>query len=218
MKDEKLEEYRDKRDFEHTAEPEGRDGASEQSRFVIQQHDASSMHYDLRLEAGGVLMSWAVPKGPSTDPAEKRLAIPTEDHPVDYVDFEGSIPDGEYGAGRVIVWDTGSYENQTRDDDGNPVSMTDAVESGHVSFALHGHKLSGGYALTRTGSGDDARWLLVKKDDEAADARRIPTSTEPASVRPVEQSTRSTRRSQDDPTTGRGRTKNGSRARARSLP
>lgn len=182
MKDEKLHEYRDKRHFDSTAEPKGSDEVPDQARFVIQQHDASSMHYDLRLEADGVLKSWAVPKGPSTDPAEKRLAILTEDHPVDYIDFEGSIPEGEYGGGRVIVWDTGPYENHTRDDDGNPISIQEALGNGHVSFVLHGHKLSGGYALTRTGPGNDARWLLVKKDDEAADARRNPTSTEPSSV------------------------------------
>ena len=150
-------------------------------RFVIQKHDASTLHYDFRLEVDGVLKSWAIPKGPSTDPSEKRLALPTEDHPLDYADFEGVIPEGEYGAGTVLVWDTGPYENITEKEDGlRP--MAEAIEEGHVLVRLHGEKLQGGYALQRTGSGEDARWLLVKMDDEAADARRNPVSTEPLSV------------------------------------
>lgn len=178
--DEGREEYRDKRNLASTPEPAG-EGGGTGGRFVVQEHDASSLHYDFRLEVDGVLKSWAVPKGPSTDPSEKRLALPTEDHPVDYIDFEGAIPEGEYGAGRVIVWDTGRYENETTDD-GQPVEMASAIDNGHVSVHLEGEKISGGYALTRTGSGDDARWLLVKKDDEKADARRNPTSTQPESV------------------------------------
>lgn len=180
MTDERLDDYRDKRDLDSTEEPEGSDSASDGSRFVIQKHDATRLHYDFRLEADGVLKSWAVPKGPSTDPSEKRLAVPTEDHPLDYIDFEGTIPEGEYGGGPVLVWDTGDYENQTRDDEGKLVPVSEAVDRGHVSFVLHGHKLSGGFALTRTGADD--RWLLVKKDDDSADARRNPTSTEPDSV------------------------------------
>lgn len=178
---EKLDDYRDKRDLEATPEPGG--GSSDvANRFVIQKHDASSLHYDFRLEVDGVLKSWAVPKGPSTDPSEKRLAMPTEDHPLDYVDFEGLIPEDHYGAGAVLVWDTGRYDNETTDDDGEQVGIGEAIDAGHVSFRLHGSKISGGYALTRTGSGGDARWLLVKKDDDKADARRNPTSTEPESV------------------------------------
>ena len=177
-----LSDYQSKRDFESTPEPSGDESDAGGSRFVIQKHDASSLHYDLRLEVGGVLKSWAVPKGPSTDPSEKRLAMPTEDHPVDYIDFEGVIPEDEYGGGTVLVWDTGTYENTTTDDDGKEIPPNEAVEQGHISVALDGEKISGGYALTRTGSGDDARWLLVKKDDEEADARRNPTSTEPESV------------------------------------
>ncbi|MGD2059994.1 MAG: DNA polymerase ligase N-terminal domain-containing protein [Acidimicrobiia bacterium] len=179
----RLDEYEQKRDFDSSPEPEGRGGSpGSGDRFVIQKHDASTLHYDFRLEVEGVLKSWAVPKGPSTDPSDKRLAIPTEDHPLDYIDFEGVIPEGDYGAGAVLVWDTGTFENRTADDGGEPVSMADAIESGHVSFCLYGHKIAGGYALTRTGSGDDSRWLLVKKDDDEADARRNPTSTEPESV------------------------------------
>ena len=174
-----LDHYRDKRDFSRTPEPRGRAGGTSRSRFVIQQHDASTLHYDLRLEAGGVLKSWAVPKGPSTDPSEKRFATQTEDHPVDYLDFEGIIPEGEYGGGTVIVWDAGSYGNLT-EQDGEEVPVEQAIEDGHVSFWLEGRKLTGGYALTRFRGEDD--WLLVKMDDEQADARRNPTSTQPESV------------------------------------
>ena len=182
MSEESLSDYQSKRDFESTPEPSGDAGDSGGSRFVIQKHDATSLHYDLRLEIGGVLKSWAVPKGPSTDPSEKRLAMPTEDHPVDYIDFEGVIPDDEYGGGTVLVWDTGTYENTTTDDEGDEIPPDEAVDQGHISVVLDGEKISGGYALTRTGSGGDARWLLVKKDDDEADARRNPTSTEPHSV------------------------------------
>lgn len=180
MNERDLEEYQDKRDFDHTPEPSGQgsDGKGG-SRFVIQKHDATRLHYDFRLEAGGVLKSWAVPKGPSTDPREKRLAVPTEDHPVDYVDFEGTIPDRQYGAGTVMVWDIGEYENLTSDDEGEEVPVPEAIERGHVSFRLSGEKLKGGYALTRTG---EDRWLLIKMDDDQADARRNPTSTQPDSV------------------------------------
>jgi DNA ligase D-like protein (predicted 3'-phosphoesterase) len=175
-----LEDYQAKRNLDQTPEPAG--GArqdADTSRFVIQKHDARRLHYDFRLEAGGVLKSWAVPKGPSTDPRQKRLAVPTEDHPIDYIDFEGVIPDQQYGAGTVMVWDTGAYENLTTDDDGRAIPVPEAVERGHVSFRLHGEKLGGGYALTRTG---EDRWLLVKMDDDQADARRNPTSTQPDSV------------------------------------
>lgn len=172
-----LDEYRSKRDADATPEPMG--GGSVEGRWVIQEHDASSHHYDLRLAAGGVLASWAVPKGPSTDPSEKRLAIRTEDHPTDYLDFEGTIPEGEYGAGPVIVWDTGEYRNLTTDDDGEEIPPEKAIEGGHIAVWLDGNKLSGGYALTHT---DGDRWILVKMDDDEADARRDPTSTEPDSV------------------------------------
>lgn len=177
----KLDEYEKKRDFRVTPEPRGV-GADGGDRFVIQKHDASSLHYDFRLETDGVLKSWAIPKGPSTNPDEKRLAMPTEDHPVDYLEFEGVIPQGQYGAGTVLVWDTGRYSNDTTDEDGKPIPVVDAVEAGHLSFTLQGQKITGGYSLIRTGSGSDTRWLLVKKDDEEADARRNPTSTEPESV------------------------------------
>lgn len=174
-----LGDYERKRDFDKTSEPRGGGSARSggQPRFVVQQHDATSMHYDFRLEAGGVLKSWAVPKGPSTDPRDKRLAMPTEDHPLEYVDFEGLIPDEQYGAGPVIVWDTGTYRNLGEG------SVEDAVDDGHVKVWLEGSKLTGGYALTRTGGGGRPRWLLVKLRDDEADARRRPVRTQPESVR-----------------------------------
>jgi DNA ligase D-like protein (predicted 3'-phosphoesterase) len=145
-------------------------------RFVVHQHDATTLHYDVRLEAAGVLKSWAVPRGPSTDPRDKRLAMPTEDHPLDYIDFEGEIPEGQDGAGPVIVWDAGTYRNLGETD------VERAVEDGHVTVWLEGRKLRGGYAMTRIGKGARGRWLMVKMDDDAADARRRPVKTQPESV------------------------------------
>ena len=175
--------YRSKRNFNRTSEPTGSDNgmSSKKPQFVIQQHDASTLHYDFRIEADGVLKSWAVPKGPSTDPSAKRLAIPTEDHPLEYADFEGVIPEGEYGAGAVLIWDRGSYKNIT-EKDGEIQPVDKAINAGHVLIELHGEKIKGGYALHRTGSADNARWLLIKIDDKHADARRNPVSTEPESV------------------------------------
>jgi DNA ligase D-like protein (predicted 3'-phosphoesterase) len=176
-----LEDYRGKRDFGRSPEPRG--GATsgkDAPGFVIQKHDASSLHYDFRLEVDGVLKSWAVPKGPSTDPRDKRLAIATEDHPLDYAGFEGVIPEDEYGGGTVLIWDRGGYDNITGKAEGlRP--MADAVEDGHVLVRLHGEKLRGGYALQRIDKDKD-QWLLVKMDDGDADARRNPVSTEPRSV------------------------------------
>jgi len=175
--------YREKRDFRRTKEPEGgRRGASDKPIFVIQKHDASNLHYDFRLEVDGVLKSWAVPKGPSTDPSEKRLALPTEDHPLEYADFEGVIPEGEYGAGPVMVWDTGTYRNLRAEKEEDGLSMPEAYDEGKIEVWLNGEKIKGGHALVRTGQGQDERWLLIKMDDDEADARRNPTSTEPKSV------------------------------------
>jgi DNA ligase D-like protein (predicted 3'-phosphoesterase) len=142
-------------------------------RFVIQQHDARSMHWDFRLEAGGVFKSWAVPRGPSMDPRDKRLAMEVEDHQISWGDFEGVIPEGEYGAGPVIVWDRGSY----RPLGDEPPER--ALEDGHLSFWLEGKKLRGGWTLRRI---EGRRWLLVKRRDDEADARRNPVSTQPESV------------------------------------
>jgi DNA ligase D-like protein (predicted 3'-phosphoesterase) len=192
MSDDELADYQSRRDRERSPEPSGERGAARgEPIFVVQKHRARSEHYDFRLEAGGVLKSWAVPKGPSTDPREKRLAIRVEDHSIEYATFEGVIPGGEYGAGAVIVWDTGTYRNATRRD-GQDVPFAEALNDGHVVVELHGRKLRGGYALTRTDVDERGRerWLLVKVRDAAADAGRDPASHEPESVlsgRTVEQ-------------------------------
>lgn len=175
--------YREKRDLSRSGEPDASGSSSDDRKdpvFVVQKHDASSLHYDVRLEVGGVLASWAVPKGPSTDPSEKRLAIRTEDHPLDYATFEGVIPEGEYGAGTVLVWDRGTYDNIT-EKDGEIRSAEQAIAAGHILVWLHGEKLSGGYAFQRIDDDKD-EWLLIKMDDDEADARRNPVSTEPDSV------------------------------------
>jgi DNA ligase D-like protein (predicted 3'-phosphoesterase) len=175
-----LKDYRSKRDFNSTPEPSGAyKKGSKSPIFVIQKHSASSQHYDLRLEINGVLVSWAVPKGPSTDPKEKRLAMRTETHPLEYADFEGVIPKGHYGAGTVLVWDTGTYRNLT-EIDGKNIPIAEALDKGHIAFWLEGQKLKGGYALVQTNKGK--RWLLVKMKDKEADARRNPVSSQPKSV------------------------------------
>ena len=143
--------------------------------FVIQLPAATSLHYDFRLEANGVYRSWAVPKGPSTDPREKRLAVEVDDHPLDWGKFEGRIGPG-YGEGRVIVWDRGSYRPLTEGD------FAKALDEGHASFFLEGEKLRGAWTLQRTSGGKKPQWLLIKRRDEYADARRRPTSTQPESV------------------------------------
>jgi DNA ligase D-like protein (predicted 3'-phosphoesterase) len=184
-----LSQYESRRDFRRTPEPTGERGDSSKLKrdrnpiFVVQQHDASTLHFDFRIEVDGVLKSWAVPKGPSTDPRDKRLAVQTEDHPLEYADFEGAIPEDEYGGGAVIVWDAGPYENITKDDDGNEVSIAKALDDGLAEVWLKGRKLRGGYALVHTKTRGDAKnWLLVKMKDEGADARRNPVSTERSSV------------------------------------
>jgi DNA ligase D-like protein (predicted 3'-phosphoesterase) len=176
-----LDDYRQKRTFRRTQEPKGerRRGSKRGSRFVVQKHDASRLHYDFRLEVDGVLKSWAVPKGPSTDPRQKRLAVPTEDHPLAYRNFEGVIPEEEYGGGAVIVWDDGTYRNLT--DEGKQ-PLGDAVERGHVSVWLEGKKLRGGWSLSRIREGANEAWLLVKQRDEHAGGTRL-LEDEPRSVR-----------------------------------
>jgi DNA ligase D-like protein (predicted 3'-phosphoesterase) len=165
--EDRLRTYRGKRDFERTREPSGGgapDGGG-RPRFVVQIHDARRMHFDFRLQVDDVLKSWSVPKGPSGDPKDKRLAVPTEDHPLAYEDFEGVIPKGEYGGGTVIVWDRGSYEPLSHDRRGRPVDFAESLERGHATFRLHGSKLHGEYALTRfrSGEGEEEAWLLVRK-------------------------------------------------------
>ncbi len=178
-----LSEYHKKRDFDISSEPFGdSSNKEEQAIFVIQKHQASHLHYDLRLAVDGVLKSWAVPKGPSTDPDDKRLAVPTEEHPMEYADFEGVIPEDQYGGGTVMVWDAGTYQIARRDEDGNLISMKDQLKNGHATFTLHGKKLAGEYTLIRFRQGKDEKWFLKKVDDHDADARRDPTSTENRSV------------------------------------
>lgn len=180
MPTEELDQYR-RRD--ELADVPGGPGPTEPPLFVVQEHDASTRHFDLRLEADGVLKSWAVPKGPSTDPDEQRLAIRTPDHDLDYADYEGHIAEGEYGAGNVIVWDIGPYRSLSTTDDGDAQPVAAAIDAGHVRVWLAGEKLRGGWSLVHARiGGDEANWLLRKLDDEGADARRRPTSTEPASV------------------------------------
>lgn len=160
----RLKTYREKRDFSRTPEPEGGEGAG--SSFVVQKHDARRLHYDFRLELGGVLLSWAVPKGPSLDPTIKRLAVRTEDHPLDYGKFEGVIPKGQYGAGPVLVWDYGHWRAE-----GDP---HEGFRQGHISFRLFGDKLRGRWHLVRTRGyprGERESWLLIKSRD--AEAREL---------------------------------------------
>lgn len=181
-----LEEYNRKRDFAKTPEPAGRRasrrgaGTGGELRYLVQKHEASHLHYDFRLEWDGVLLSWAVPKGPSLDPKQRRLAVQVEDHPVDYGDFEGVIPEGEYGGGTVMLWDRGTWE--PLEDDFNA-----ALEAGRVAFALHGEKLNGRFRLLRLpkrGAGKP-QWLLMKGNDEhaRASARGEITETHPLSVK-----------------------------------
>ncbi|GAA2293407.1 DNA polymerase ligase N-terminal domain-containing protein [Streptomyces hawaiiensis] len=171
--------YRGKRDFDRTGEPRGRGApAGGRPRFVVQIHDASTMHFDFRLQVDDVLKSWSIPKGPSADPKDKRLAVPTEDHPLEYEEFEGVIPRGEYGGGTVIVWDHGTYEPLSHDREGRPVDFAQSLERGHATFRLSGSKLHGEYALTRfrSGQGGDGEeaWLLVKRAGDVARAHGAP--------------------------------------------
>ena len=151
-----LKEYRRKRDFEKTAEPAGKTARTTQRRFVIQKHAASHLHYDFRLELDGTLKSWAVPKGIPYTKGEKRLAVHVEDHPVSYIDFEGTIPQGQYGGGTVMVWDRGTFETPSR-------SPTKELESGKLHFTLHGKKLAGEWYLVRLR--DEKQWLLIRGTD-----------------------------------------------------
>jgi bifunctional non-homologous end joining protein LigD len=178
-----LAEYRRKRRFDVTPEPAGPAGApGKRGRpgppgrpktlaFVVQKHRASHLHYDVRLEHGGVMLSWAVPKGPSFDPAVKRLAMMTEPHPIEYNDFEGVIPEGEYGGGTVMIWDRGTWEPEVPD-------VEHALARGDLKFRLEGKKLKGSWVLVHT---DGRRWLLIKHRDAAASGEDV-TVTRPLSV------------------------------------
>ncbi|MGE0010298.1 MAG: DNA polymerase ligase N-terminal domain-containing protein [Candidatus Babeliales bacterium] len=178
-----LREYHKKRDFAVSPEPKGKVTSKRKSPiFVIQKHDATSLHYDVRLEIDGVLVSWAVPKGPSLNPAIKHLAVMTEDHPMDYADFEGVIPKGEYGAGPVMVWDTGTYTN-IKTKNGKLVPMHECLKQGHIEVFLEGSKINGAFSLVRTHYQDNPKnWLLIKMKDEFSSAKKNPVNTQNKSV------------------------------------
>jgi len=163
--------YKKKRSFKQTPEPTGGKANALQLRFVIQKHDASRLHYDFRLQMGGVLKSWAVPKGPSTDPSIKRLAMMVEDHPYDYRNFEGIIPKGQYGGGTVIVWDEGTYESAEGsfpDKKSMEKNLLHQLHKGKLVFNLHGEKLKGEYALVKSSYQGENSWLLMKVKDKYA--------------------------------------------------
>jgi bifunctional non-homologous end joining protein LigD len=171
MAETQLSEYRRKRDFTRTAEPAGgKAAASKKLAFVIQKHAASHLHYDLRLELDGVMKSWAVPKGPSLDPAVKRLAMEVEDHPIEYNAFEGTIPKGEYGGGTVMLWDRGTYTYGGTDPD--PLEgLRRGYAKGDFKFILQGKRLQGSWVLVRTRRDEKGKsqWLLIKHRDEYAE-------------------------------------------------
>lgn len=170
-----LKEYKKKRDFKSTPEPSGKKPSKKENPvFVVQKHDASHLHYDFRLEIRGVLASWAVPKGPSLNPKNKRLAVKTENHPLDYADFEGIIPKDQYGAGRVIVWDYGTYKNSSEQ------PMKKALENSKLVFFLNGEKLKGEFALIKM-KNSEKNWLLIKKSDDHA-SKKNPLKNKPESV------------------------------------
>ncbi len=162
MASKKLTAYRAKRDFKATAEPDGARAVtpSKQLRFVVQKHDASRLHYDFRLELDGVFKSWAVARGPSLDPHDKRLAVEVEDHPLAYGDFEGTIPQGQYGGGTVQLWDRGYWEPE-----GSPEA---GLKAGDLKFTLRGKRLKGGFVLVRMDRAGRANWLLIKHRDRYA--------------------------------------------------
>src|SRR5690606_40204337 len=174
-----LSSYRKKRDFARTPEPKAAAPAAPGSRFVIHKPHATADHYDLRLEHNGVLLSWAVPKGPSLNPADKRYAVQTEDHPIEYIDFEGVIPEGEYGGGPMIVWDKGDWA---------PMGDAQAdIDRGAFKFRLAGEKLNGGWMLTRLKGrpedGQKQNWLLFKERDPAMDTKVDILEARPESVK-----------------------------------
>ncbi|MDB4877087.1 MAG: uncharacterized protein JWM41_3533 [Gemmatimonadetes bacterium] len=168
-----LAEYKRKRDFTKTAEPAGKSAGSRSARalhFVIQKHAASHLHYDFRLELDGVMKSWAVPKGPSHDPAVRRLAMEVEDHPIEYNTFEGTIPKGQYGGGTVMLWDRGTYEPEGG---GGADAVRDGYERGDLKIVMHGKRLQGGWVLVRMRRDESGRaqWLLIKHRDDTANPK-----------------------------------------------
>lgn len=177
----KLSEYKKKRDFSKTTEPKPKTKRKKPKEpiFVIQKHDATRLHYDFRLEIDGTLKSWAVPKGPSMNPQDKRLAIETEDHPLEYAEFEGVIPKGQYGAGPVLIWDYGTYKNLKKDRKGKPIDMSQCYTEERIEVWIEGKKITGGYALIKMA---DKNWLLIKMKDEHASARKNPVISQPKSA------------------------------------
>lgn len=198
-----LAEYKKKRDFTKTAEPEGK--AAKKSKrglhFVVQKHAASHLHYDFRLELDGVMKSWAVPKGPSYDPKVRRLAMEVEDHPIEYNTFEGTIPKGQYGGGTVMLWDRGTYEPEGG---GGEDALRDGYERGDLKIVLHGERLLGGWVLVRMRRPGRPQWLLIKHRDEYATAKVDVTDAVQTSV--------TTGRTMDEIAAGRGRVWNSNRA------
>ncbi len=181
-----MKEYNEKRNFAETKEPHGKPGPKRKSGlpiFVVQKHDATNLHYDFRLEIGGTLKSWSVPKGPSTNPKIKRMAIPTEDHPMAYADFEGSIPKGQYGGGTVMIWDKGTISSSKKDEEGRKMSLEESYSAGSIEVILQGKKLQGGYNLIKMKGGKmKGNWLLIKQEDEFADSRQDPVRSQPHSA------------------------------------
>src|ERR1700737_1670952 len=164
-----LKEYVKKRLFDKTTEPKGGKSTRKKLNFVVQRHHASHLHYDFRLELDGTLKSWAVPKGPSMNPGDKRLAMMVEDHPYDYKDFEGTIPEGNYGAGNVIVWDMGTYHSIYSEDKKESEKLLLAgLKKGDIKFILEGKKLKGAFALVHMKGRESNMWLLIKKNDTYA--------------------------------------------------
>jgi bifunctional non-homologous end joining protein LigD len=176
-----LAEYNAKRDFSRTAEPAGKvpKARGRTLHFVIQKHAASHLHYDFRLELDGVMKSWAVPKGPSLDPTVRRLAMEVEDHPISYNTFEGTIPQGEYGGGTVMLWDRGTYEPE---DGGGAESLRLGYEKGELRFRMNGKRLQGGFVLARLRRPGRPQWLLIKRRDEHAQPERDITAEETTSI------------------------------------
>ncbi len=162
-----LDEYIEKRNFDKTTEPAGKKAENDGAlRFSVQRHDASRLHYDLRLEMEGVLKSWAIPKGPSLNPDDKRLAIRTEDHPYDYLTFEGTIEEGNYGAGTVELWDLGIYHSTKKEGEDEEKTLLDELENGNLKIKFEGQKLKGKFALVKMKNRGENNWLFIKKEDE----------------------------------------------------
>jgi len=203
-----LAEYKRKRDFSKTAEPEGKPTRTRGRglHFVVQKHAASHLHYDFRLELDGVMKSWAVPKGPSYDPSVKRLAMEVEEHPIEYNTFEGTIPKGQYGGGTVMLWDRGTYEPEAG---GGEETLREGYKRGDLKFVMHGERLLGGWVLVRLKRpGTRSQWLLIKHRDEYATSKVDVTEAVQTSV--------ATGRTMDEIANGRSRVWNSNRAEKQS--